>query len=148
MENAVRVKNIVTACAATVGSAAINLLGGWDAALQVLVAAMGVDYITGVLVAGVFHCSAKTKTGALESQAGFKGLARKCTVLLMVFFAVLLDRATGYGFVRTAVCLFFTANEGLSILENVGLMGVPYPEFLRNMLEALRKQGDSAKKED
>ena len=43
---------------------------------------------------------------------------------------------------RAGVCLFFTANEGLSILENLGLMGVPYPGFLRDMLEAMRKKND------
>lgn len=100
-------KNTLLAAFAAAGSAVINLLGGWDAALQVLVAAMAVDYITGLVLAGVFHRSGKTETGALESQAGFKGLMRKGVILLLVFLAVMLDRVTGYDFVRTAVCLFF-----------------------------------------
>lgn len=148
MEPVIRMKNAMLAGAAALGSTLINLLGGWDITLQVLIGAMAVDYITGIIVAGVFHRSGKTENGTLESRAGFKGLVRKCSILLLVFLAVLLDRLTGYGFVRTAVCLFFAANEGLSILENVGLMGMPYPAFLKNMLEALKKQGDKGEMEE
>lgn len=148
MEPVIRMKNAMLAGAAALGSTLINLLGGWDITLQVLIGAMAVDYITGIIVAGVFHKSGKTENGTLESRAGFKGLVRKCSILLLVFLAVLLDRLTGYGFVRTAVCLFFAANEGLSILENVGLMGMPYPAFLKNMLEALKKQGDNGEMEE
>lgn len=147
METAVHIKNMVVGALAVVGSVLSNLLGGWDITLQVLLCCMAVDYITGLIVAGVFHNSGKSATGALESRAGFKGLVRKCAVLLLVFLAALLDTYTGHSFVRPAVCLFFVANEGLSILENIGLMGVPYPAFLKNMLEALKKQGDQGKEE-
>lgn len=143
MDTAIQVKNVILGVAAAAGSTLINLLGGWDITLQVLVGTMAVDYVTGLIVAGVFHRSGKTENGTLESRAGFKGLVRKCSILLLVCLAVLLDRLTGYGFVRTAVCLFFAANEGLSILENIGLMGMPYPAFLKNMLEALKKQGEN-----
>lgn len=145
METAVHIKNAVLGALAVVGSALSNLLGGWDITLQVLLCCMAVDYITGLIVAGVFHNSGKSETGSLESRAGFKGICRKCAVLFLVFLAALLDTYTGHAFVRPAVCLFFVANEGLSILENIGLMGVPYPAFLKNMLEALKKQGDQGK---
>lgn len=147
MDTAIRIKNAVLAGTSALSAVLLHLLGGWDAALQVLVGAMAADYITGIVVAGVFHRSGKTENGVLESRAGFKGLCRKCAVLLLVFLGELLDRLTGCGFVRTAVCLFFTANEGISILENVGLMGVPYPAFLKSMLEALKKQGNDGKEE-
>lgn len=146
MENAIKLKNFTLTLLAMLGSTVINLLGGWDTTLHTLVAAMAADYLTGLVVAGVFHRSGKTNSGALESRASFKGLICKCVILLLVFLGAMLDNATGNGFVRTAVCLFFTANEGLSILENVGLMGVPYPAFLKNMLEALHKQADNASK--
>ena len=142
MERLLDVKYPVLAALATVGAGVLRLLGGWDATLQTLVGLMAVDYATGLLAAGVFRRSPKTAGGGLSSAAGFRGLARKCAVLLGVFLATLLDQATGAGFVRTAVCLFFSANEGLSVLENLGLMGVPYPAFIRQMLEALRDKND------
>lgn len=120
-------------------------LGGWDTALQVLIGCMVVDYITGLIVAGVFKKSGKSESGTLESRAGFKGLCRKGAVLGVVYICVLLDKALGVDYVRTAVCFFFTANEALSILENLGLMGVPYPAFLKSMLQALKEKGDGGK---
>jgi len=136
------IKNAVLAALAAAGAWLADALGGWDALLQVLVAMMAADYVTGLIVAGLFHRSPKSDGGALDSHAGFKGLAKKCAVLLLVFLAVMLDRAAGAHYVRSAVVIFFIGNEGLSVLENIGLMGVPYPAFLRNMLEALRKKGD------
>ena len=135
-------KTVCLAVLASIGGAAVQALGGWDMPLQVLVAFLTVDYLTGLLLAGLFHRSPKTVGGALSSAAGFRGLLKKCAVLLMVFLAVLLDQAVGGGFVRGAVCFFFIANEGLSILENLGRMGVPYPAFLRDMLEALRRENE------
>ncbi len=142
MERMVSAKNAVLAGASTLGGWLLSALGGWDAALAVLLGFMAADYLTGWIVAGVFHRSEKSESGALESRAGFKGLVRKGGILLVVFLGVLLDRAVGTGFIRPAVCLFFTANEGLSVLENLGLMGVPYPAFLRNMLGVLKSRGD------
>ncbi len=147
MEELIRVKNWTAAALSALGGAVLELLGGWDLSLQALVCCMGADYLTGLLVAGVFRNSDKSESGALDSRAGFTGLARKCAVLLLVLLAAVLDRATGHSFVRPAVCMFFAANEGISVLENVGLMGVPYPAFLKNMLEALKKQGDKGGEE-
>ena len=87
MEAAIRMKNMVLGVLAMIGSALSNLLGGWDITLQILLCCMAADYITGLVVAGVFHNSGKTQTGALESRAGFKGLVRKCAILLLVFLA-------------------------------------------------------------
>lgn len=142
MDELVRLKDLVLLALSTVGSILANLFGGWDTALWVLIWFMAADYITGLLVAGIFQRSPKSEGGALDSGAGFKGLVRKGGILLLVLLAALLDRVTNAAFIRTAVCLFFIANEGLSILENLGLMGISYPAFLRNMLEALRKTSD------
>lgn len=136
------IKNGILAGLAVFGSFAANALGGWDAAMQVLVALMVADYITGVLVAAVWHKSSKSSSGTLNSVAGFKGILKKCAILLLVWIGVLLDNATGANYIRTAVVLFFIGNEGISLLENLGLMGVPYPAFLRKALEALHDQGD------
>lgn len=148
MENVVYIKNAVLAALAALGTFVANALGGWDAALQVLIGLMAADYVTGLIVAGVFKRSGKSETGALESRAGFKGLVRKCTILMLVWVAAMLDRLTGAAYIRTAVCLFFIGNEGLSILENTALMGVPYPAFIKNALEAMRDKGDGAKTQE
>lgn len=140
--DAMMIKNVVLAAVAAVGSIAANALGGWDAAMQVLVALMVADYFTGVLVAAVWHKSTKSASGALDSKAGFKGLLKKGAILMLVWLGVLLDHAMGTDYIRMAVVLFFIGNEGISLLENLGLMGVPYPEFLHKALEALHDQGD------
>ena len=136
------IKNGILAGLAVFGSFAANALGGWDAAMQVLVALMVADYITGVLVAAVWHKSSKSSSGTLNSVAGFKGILKKCAILALVWIGVLLDNATGANDIRTAVVLFFIGNEGISLLENLGLMGVPYPTFLKKALEALHDKGD------
>ena len=146
--NVMAIKNSVLAVAAAVGSFAAHALGGWDASMQVLVALMVADYITGVLVAAVWHKSTKSASGALDSKAGFKGLLKKCMILVLVMIGVLLDQAMGTEYIRMAVVLFFIGNEGISLLENLGLMGVPYPEFLHRALEALHEQGDQGKKSE
>ena len=140
-------KNIVLAACAAVGSFIANALGGWDSALKLLIALMVADYITGFLLAMIWHRSNKSPTGALSSKAGFKGLCKKGAILLMVWVAVMLDGAIGSGYVRVAGILFFVGNEGLSLLENLGLMGVPYPSFLQRALEALRSKGDKGDKD-
>lgn len=139
------VKNGVLAALAAVGSWIANSMGGWDASMQVLVALMVADYLTGVLVAAVWHKSSKSSSGTLNSMAGFKGILKKCMILMLVWIGVLLDDATGANYIRMAVILFFIGNEGISLLENLGLMGVPFPAFLRRALEALRDQGDKGK---
>lgn len=139
-------KEAVLTALAVASGAVTRLFGGWDMTLQVLVGFMAADYLTGLVVAGVFRCSTKSITGALESRAGFQGLMRKGGILLLVYLAVLLDRAAGADLIRGAVCCFFIANEGLSILENLGLMGVPYPDMLKNALELLRKESDTGKR--
>lgn len=145
---AVHIKNGVLAVLAAVGSFIAHALGGWDAAMKVLVALMAADYITGWLVAAVWHRSNKSATGALDSNAGFRGLCKKGAILLIVWIATLLDSAIGGAYVRTAVVLFFIGNEGLSLLENLGLMGVPFPAFLKKALEALQEQGDKGDTKD
>ena len=140
--DAAQIKNGALAAVAAVGAFIANALGGWDALLKVLVVMMAADYITGLVVAGLFRRSNKSESGALDSNAGFKGLAKKCAILLLVYIAVLLDGATGAHYVRSAVLLFFIGNEGLSLLENIGLMGVEYPAFLKNMLQALHDKGN------
>jgi len=140
--NAGEIKNAVLAVLAAVGTFIANALGGWDAALAVLIGFMAADYVTGLLVALVFHASPKTEGGGLASGECFKGLIRKCLVLMFVWLGSMLDQVIGAAYVRTAIVLFYIGNEGISILENVGYMGAKYPKFLQQALEALRDKGD------
>lgn len=125
-----------------VGSGIASLFGGFDAALTTLIIFMAVDYITGLIVAGVFHRSEKTRNGALESRAGWKGLCRKGVTLLVVLVACRLDLIVGANFIRDAVVIAFIANETISIVENAGLMGVPVPEVVVRSIEVLKKKSE------
>jgi len=100
-------------------------LGGWDYALQTLIIFMAIDYITGFIVAAFFQKSKKSRSGALESAAGFKGLVRKGMILLIVLIAHRIDNLRGIDFVRYSVIIMFIANEAISIVENAELMGIP-----------------------
>lgn len=117
-----------------------SLFGGWDSALTTLVIFMAIDYIAGLIVAGVFKRSGKSETGALESRAGWKGLCKKGMTLLIVLVAVRLDIAVGTTFVKDVVVIGYIANEGLSIIENAGLMGIPIPSIIQKAIEVLRKK--------
>lgn len=103
---------------------------------------MAIDYLSGLILAGVFHRSSKTESGALESKAGWKGLCRKGLTLLIVVVASRLDVMLGTTFVKDAVCIAYICNEALSILENAGLMGVPIPKAIKNAIEILKKKGE------
>ena len=104
---------------------------------------MAIDYITGLIVAGVFHNSGKTENGALESRAGWKGLCRKGVSLLVVLVACRLDLITGTNFIRDAVVIAFVANETISIVENAGLMGINIPPAITAAIEVLKKKSDT-----
>ena len=120
------------------GSALCWAFGGWDAAMTALVICMAVDYISGSLVALVFHSSRKSETGSYNSAYGLKGLCKKCLMLLFVVVAVQADRMMGGDFIRDAVCIGFCSNEVLSIVENLGLAGVPMPQAVVKALEQLQ----------
>lgn len=124
------------------GAAGTTLFGGWTAALQALVLCMIIDYVTGLIVAGVFHESPNTENGALESNAGFKGLCRKGMILLFVLIGYQLDNAIGTAYLRDAVIIGFLANEVISITENAGLMGLPVPEVIINAIDILKNKGE------
>ena len=127
------------------GPSIASLYGGWDAALQTLILFMAVDYVTGLIVAGVFHASPKSRTGALESRAGWKGLIRKGETLLIVLVACRLDAVMATSFVRDAVVIGFICNETISIVENAGLMGLPIPAALTKAVDILKQRSEEQK---
>ena len=135
-------KNMFITAIGVIGSFIASSFGGWDAAMVTLLIFMGVDYITGLIVAGVFHTSPKTANGALESRAGWKGLCRKGVTLLVVLVACRLDMVMGSNFIREATIIAFVANETISIIENAGLMGVPIPSVVVKAIEVLKENAD------
>lgn len=138
-------KNILISIVGIIGSAIASAFGGWTTGLTTLVIFMAIDYITGLIVAGVFHKSTKTETGTLESRAGFKGLCRKGAMLLVVLVAYRLDLAVGTAYIKDAVIIAFMANEAISIIENAGLMGVPMNDTIKNAIDILQKKGSGNK---
>lgn len=139
-------KKVAELFAAAVGAIA-SFFVGMPPIVWVLIAVMSIDYITG-LITGALGKSNKTETGYLESHAALKGLLKKGLIILVVLLAALLDRAVSLGAgiqfeaVMGATCLWFIASEGLSILENVAMMGIPVPKILLKLLEVMRAKGD------
>lgn len=139
VEHLTGMKNAAMATGAVFASVVAQYFGGWDATMQALIVFMVADYLTGLAVAGVFKRSGKSAGGGLESRAGFEGIVRKGMILLVVLVGTQLDGvAQTNGLIRNATVFFFLGNEGLSIVENMGLMGVPMPKKMREALEALR----------
>ena len=136
--------NWIISAATTVGGAVGYCLGGWDKLLIALVGAMAIDYVTGLMVAGIFHNSPKTAGGRLDSQVGWKGLARKFCTLMIVCLAYMVDQIIGVDYIRAATIIGFLCNEALSICENAGHMGLKIPKRLLLAIEELFEKYDVA----
>lgn len=128
-----------------VGSIIAQYLGGFDAAIVTLLCFMAVDYLTGLIVAGVFKKSGKTASGSLSSAAGWRGLCKKAVVILIVGATAQFETYSGTHFLRDAVVIAYMANEGISIIENCGLMGVPIPGKLKAAIAALQDKEETEK---
>lgn len=131
--------------AGIVGGGISALFGGWNAAIGALIVCMAVDYATGLMVAGIFHASHKSKGGGLESGAGWKGLTRKFVTLLIVLVANQMDLLLEVRYIRDAVIIGFCANECISILENAGIMGLPIPKLFSNAIDLLNHHSEQQK---
>ena len=136
------IKIFILSGVACVGAAIDSLFGGWNGAMTTLVILMLIDYVTGIIVAGVFHNSPKCSGGALSSAVGFKGICRKFVILLIVVVACRVDLLLDTNIIRDATCIGFCANELVSITENAGLMGIPLPRKLVGAIEVLRGDND------
>lgn len=115
-------------------------LGGWDGLLYALIAFVAIDYVTGVMCAISNH--------TLSSEVGFKGICRKVLIFLLVGIGSILDaHVIGSGSVlRTAVIFFYISNEGVSLLENAGHLGLPIPVKIKAVLEQLHDRAESEEK--
>ena len=137
-------KQFICTMIGAVGSGIAALFGGWDTGLVSLLIFMGLDYVSGLVVAGVFHKSNKTDTGSLESKAGWKGLCRKCMTLVFVLVSYRLDLIIGTNYIRDAVIIAFIANELISLVDNAGLMGVPLPAIIVQAIDILQKKSEDS----
>ena len=129
---------------AALGGAVAAAFGGWTMQLSVLVYFMIADYMSGLVVAWMGK-SPKTETGGPSSRIGFTGIFKKLLMLGLVFAAAQVDLAMGSGtfLVRDAAVWFYLANEGLSILENMTLAGVPFPQRIKELLGHIKDQKDA-----
>ena len=136
-------KNVILTVIGIIGSFISQQFGGWTTGMTTLCVFMILDYITGLIVAGVFKNSSKTETGGLESKAGYKGLLRKFAVLILVLVACRLDLTLGTNYIRDCVVIAFIANECISLIENIGLMGVPLPAVITNAISVLKEKAEN-----
>ena len=136
--------NVLYSLVGAIGGFVTMLLGGWNDALITLIVFMALDYVTGLIVAGIFKKSKKSENGALESRAGFKGLCRKGVALMIVLVAVRLDIIMHTTYIKDAVIIAFVANESISIIENAGLMGIPVPGIIARAIDVLRNESEKA----
>lgn len=115
-------------------------LGGCDGLLIALVMFVVMDYISGIM------CAIADKT--LSSEVGFKGICRKVLIFVLVGIANILDvQVIGTGSVlRTAIIFFYISNEGISLLENAGYLGLPIPEKIKTVLEQLHDRAEREEK--
>lgn len=135
-------KSVVCTTVGIIGAAISELFGGWDAALTTLVMFMAIDYISGLIVAGIFHKSSKSETGGLNSQIGWQGICRKGITLAIVLIASRLDILIGTSYIKDAVVIAFCANELISIVENAGLIGIPMPDVILKAIDILKSDGE------
>lgn len=142
MESVNTIKITLLGAISAIGALITGIFGGWDSAMTTLLIFMCVDYLTGLIVAGVFHKSQKSQNGALDSKAGFKGLCKKGIILLTVLIAVRLDIMLETQYIKDATIMFWCANELISFLENAELMGLSIPKVLRNALDIVQGKVD------
>lgn len=135
-------KNFIITSVGLAGGFIVSLLGGWSNGLCTLIIFMTVDYLTGIISAGVFKNSPKTKSGALNSSVGFKGIFKKMGILFVVMLAYRVDITAGTDFVKNSVIIAYIANEFLSITENLALMGLYMPAALKKAIDTLQKEDE------
>ena len=137
------IKVMICTVLGAVGGFVTNLFGGWTEDMVTLVIFMAIDFVMGLLIALVFKKSNKTQSGAADSKACFKGLCKKCVILLFVRIAHRLDLALNCDYIKTATIIGFIVNELISIIENAGLMGMKnIPSFITEAIEVLNKKNN------
>lgn len=138
-----KVKNFVSVITGVIGSLCVKYLGGYDMLLDSLLMFMVIDYITGIYVAGVLHKSPKTTSGGLNSSKGYQGLVKKIFVIVLVAIMYRLDLLFNIDYLRNGTIIAFMFQEGISIIENIGIAGVKVPEIVKKGIDLLNKGVDN-----
>lgn len=131
-------KDIFCWVCAIVSSAILYLVGDITMPFIILLIFMCTDYITGLILSGIFKKSKKTESGGLSSEIGFKGLIKKVCIIICVIVANMLDYVLKTNYIRNVVIISFITNEGISIIENLGLIGVKIPKVITNAIDILK----------
>lgn len=127
-----KIVNVIKASLTTVITWIGWLVGGYDTMMITLVLFMGTDYVSGLM------CGTVNKK--LSSKIGFKGIFKKVMIILLVGATNLLGVATGVEGLRYLVISFYLANEGISIIENASVLGLPVPQKIKDVLEQLKNE--------
>jgi len=135
-----KIKNVFCSFMGIVGTTIISALGGYDVMIETLLFFMVVDYLTGLYIAGVLHKSPKTKSGGLSSTKGYHGLVKKVMVLVLVAVMYRVDLLFNIDYLRNGSIIAFCFQEGISIIENAGLMGVAIPDVVKRGIDLLNKE--------
>lgn len=143
-----RVKNIIIMIFGSIGSLLSFLLGGFDSVMIALLIFMVIDFLSGLILAIVFKKSKKTESGRLSSQAGILGLTKKIFILFLVAVSTQLDIILGTAFIRDGTVIGFISMEGISIIENASLAGLPIPRVIKNALEIISKKEKDKDKDE
>lgn len=143
-----RVKNIIIMIFGSIGSLLSFLLGGFDSVMIALLIFMVIDFLSGLILAIVFKKSKKTESGRLSSQAGILGLTKKIFILFLVAVSTQLDIILGTTFIRDGTVIGFISMEGISIIENASLAGLPIPRVIKNALEIISKKEKGKDKDE
>lgn len=131
-------KDIFCWVCAIVSSTILYLVGDITMPFIILLIFMCTDYITGLILSGVFKKSKKTESGGLSSEIGFKGLIKKVCIIICVIVANMLDYVSKTNYIRNVVIISFITNEVISIIENLGLIGVKIPKVITNAIDILK----------
>lgn len=142
-ENLNAIKLFIISVFGCVGGSIIKVLGGWSEDLTTLLILMGIDFLLGLLIATFWKKSNKSKSGTLNSTSAWLGLLKKGVALLIVLVGYRLDVTLGVDYIKTAVVMAFIVNELISIVENLGIMGVKYPEVIKKAIDVLTSKTDS-----
>ena len=142
------VKAIICMTFGAIGGMLARLFGGWTEDMVTLIVLMAVDFVMGLIIAGVFHNSNKSESGNLDSRAGWRGLSKKGVTLLFVLIAHRLDLSLGTNYIRTATIIGFILNETISVVENAGLMGMPLPDVIIEAINILKNKKETGFVED
>lgn len=118
----------------------IHEFGEWNECMEALIILMSLDYITGLLISLVLKTSKKSKVGLFNSNICWIGLMKKGAMLAVILVASELDQIiNSNNYIRNIVILFFIANEGLSLLENLCVMGVPFPNIIKKTFLTIKE---------